>query len=100
MKLPSMVLAANIFSKTIGISYGLSERSFLYINYWNSEYRTRKLGKLSDYQTSDTKLKLMDYQLLDKKNYNCPALEMITTLNKLADSRNIQILQKNLHRLE
>jgi hypothetical protein len=29
MKLPSMVLAANIFSKTIGVSeYGLSERIF------------------------------------------------------------------------
>jgi hypothetical protein len=59
-KLPCMVLAANIFSKTIGTSeYGLSERIFL--NYRNIEYWGSKLGKLSDHRLSDTKLKLSDY---------------------------------------
>jgi hypothetical protein len=67
MKLPSMVLASSIFSKTIGISYyGLSERIFIF-NYRNSEYRTGKLGKLSDYQICDTKLKLLDYRIFDIK---------------------------------
>jgi hypothetical protein len=95
MKLPSMVLAASIFSITIGISYyGLSERIFIF-TYWNCEYRTGKLETLSDYLISDTKLKLSDYRISDiKKTIDCPALEMITTSNKLAGSRNLQIFQK------
>jgi hypothetical protein len=74
MKLPSMVLAASIFSKTIRKSYyGLSEHIFL--NYRNTEYRTGKSGKLSDYWISDTKLKLSDYRISDiKKTIDCPAL--------------------------
>ncbi len=67
-KLPSLILAVSIFSKTIGISYyGLSERIFKLLDYRNIEYRAGKLGKLSDYLISDTKLKLSDYQISDLK---------------------------------
>jgi hypothetical protein len=72
-KLPSMVLAANIFSKTIRIlEYGLSKHIFFKLSdYRNIKYWAGKLGKLSDYQISDTKLKLSD--IGSKKNYQLPS---------------------------
>jgi hypothetical protein len=82
-KLPSLILAVSIFSKTIGISYyGLSERIFKLLDYRNIEYRAGNFGKLSDYLLSDTKLKLSDYQISDlKKTINCPAL--VSTANTI-----------------
>jgi hypothetical protein len=39
------------------------------------KYQAPKLGKLSDYQISDTQLKLLDYRISDiKKTTDCRAL--------------------------
>ncbi len=60
----SMVLADNIFSKTIGI-WTIGMHFLKLSDYRNIEYWAGKLGKLSDYRILDTKLKLSEYRISD-----------------------------------
>jgi hypothetical protein len=56
--------------------------SFELQDYPNIEYWNGKQGKLSEYRISDTKLKLLGYQII-KKSIDCPALETIINTSGL-----------------
>ncbi len=71
-KLPSMVMAANIFLQTIRISaYGLSEHIFFTIGILNIGRQIRKTIGLSDIKYKTQTIGLLDIGY--KKNYRLPS---------------------------
>ncbi len=80
-KLASMVLTVTIFFEKLSEHHQIDYRNKFYKNlldYQNIESQAAKLGKLSDYLISDTKLKLLDFRISDsKKTIDYPALVKI-----------------------